>query len=98
LNLLKRILLNRFILVGLAFVVWLVFLDDYHYWGQREVIEDLNELQEKQRYYDSSIQLMNHEKAALESDTLLLERLAREKYRMYKPGESVFWFSDSLVQ
>ncbi|MFM7289368.1 MAG: FtsB family cell division protein, partial [Bacteroidota bacterium] len=52
-------------------------------------------LQEQQRYYDSSIQLMNQEKAALESDTLLLERLAREKYRMYKPGESVFWFPDS---
>jgi len=38
---------------------------------------------------------MTREKSALESDTLLLERLAREKYRMVKPGESVFWLLDS---
>ncbi len=76
-------------------MVWFVFLDEYNYWGQREVIQDLNDLKNQQQYYDSSIRLMNHEKAALESDTLLLERLAREKFRMYKPGESVFWFPDS---
>ncbi len=92
---LKKIFLNRFFLSGLAFVVWFVFLDEYNYWGQREVIQDLNDLKNQQQYYDSSIRLMNHEKAALESDTLLLERLAREKFRMYKPGESVFWFPDS---
>ena len=92
---LKTILLNRYSLTGIGFVVWLVFLDDYHYWGQRKTVDDLRALQEQQRYYDSSILLMNQEKAALESDTLLLERLAREKYRMYKPGESVFWFPDS---
>jgi len=92
---LKIILRNRYFLTGIAFVVWLVFLDDYHFWGQRKTVDDLRALQEQQRYYDSSIQLMNQEKAALESDTLLLERLAREKYRMYKPGESVFWFPDS---
>jgi cell division protein FtsB len=92
---LKRILLNRYFLVGLAFVVWLVFLDDYRYLGQREVMQDLLVRQQQQRYYDSSINLMNREKAALESDTLLLERLAREKFRMHKPGESVFWFPDS---
>jgi len=93
---LKIILRNRYFLTGIAFVVWLVFLDDYHFWGQRKTGDDLRALQEQQRYYDSSIQLMNQEKAALESDTLLLERLAREKYRMYKPGESVFWFPDSI--
>jgi cell division protein FtsB len=92
---LKTIVRNRYFLTGLAFVVWLVFLDDYHYWGQRKVVDELNVLQDQQRYYDSSIWMMNNEKAALESDTLLLERLAREKYRMYKPGESVFWFPDS---
>lgn len=76
--------------------MWLLFLDDYHYWGQRKVIRDLEELQEMQQYYDSSIRVMNQDKEALESDTMLLERIAREKYRMYKPGESVFWFPDSI--
>lgn len=82
----------------MAFVVWLVFLDDYHYWGQREVMGDLVDLQQQKLYYDSSINHMNHERAAFESDTLLLERLAREKYRMYKAGESVFWFPDSTEE
>ena len=59
-------------------------------------MQDLKDLQQQQRYYDSSIEMMYHEKAALETDTLLLERLAREKYRMYKAGETVFWFPDSI--
>ncbi|MBU6274089.1 MAG: FtsB family cell division protein [Bacteroidia bacterium] len=90
-----RHLRNRYVLAGLAFVLWLLFLDDYNWLGQAKVRREWRLLQKQKSFYDSSIQVMTREKAALESDTLLLERLAREKYRMVKPGESVFWLLDS---
>ena len=88
-----RLLRNRYVLAGLAFVLWLLFLDEYNWLGQAKVRREWRLLQKQKSFYDSSIQVMTREKAALESDTLLLERLAREKYRMVKPGESVFWLS-----
>ncbi|MFM9061201.1 MAG: FtsB family cell division protein [Bacteroidota bacterium] len=93
-----RLFKNRFFLAGLGFVLWLLLLDEYHWLGQAKVRREWRHLQEEQSFYDSSIQEMTREKAALESDTLLLERLAREKYRMIKPGESVFWVLDSVTK
>jgi cell division protein FtsB len=93
-----RLLKNRYFLTGLGFVLWLLLLDEYHWLGQAKVRKEWRRLQAEQSFYDSSIQEMTREKAALESDTLLLERLAREKYRMIKPGESVFWVLDSAGQ
>jgi cell division protein DivIC len=90
-----RLLRNRYVLAGLAFVLWLLFLDEYNWLGQAKVRREWRLLQKQKSFYDSSIQVMTREKSALESDTLLLERLAREKYRMVKPGESVCWLLDS---
>ncbi len=92
---LRKFLWNRYTAVSLAFVAWILFLDEYRWWDQRKEMHNLEVLRRQKEYYDSSIRTMTQEKEALESDTLLLERLAREKYRMYKPGETVLWFPDS---
>lgn len=83
-------------IAGFLFVLWILFLDEYRWLGQAKVRREWRLLQKQKSYYDSSIRVMTLEKAALESDTLLLERLAREKYRMVKPGESVFWLLDTV--
>ena len=52
-------------------------------WERRTVLERVKAVTAEQDSLRNTIR-------SLESDTLLIERLAREKYGMVKPGERVF--------
>ncbi|HZK03917.1 MAG TPA: septum formation initiator family protein [Bacteroidaceae bacterium] len=81
---------NKYIFVLVTFILIIVFFDENNLikrTSQKREIKALNE--EIQRY---QTQINDGEKLLedLESDTLLRERIAREKYNMRKDDEDIF--------
>ncbi|RZK19041.1 MAG: septum formation initiator family protein [Hymenobacter sp.] len=85
-----RTLRNFYFLTGTAFVVWMVLFDGNDVSKQYDMYRKWQELRAEKEYYESSIKAVQHDRAELLSSPALLEKFAREKYLMKRPGEDVF--------
>jgi cell division protein FtsB len=85
-----RVLRNFYFLTGTAFVVWMVLFDGNDVSKQYDMYRKWQELRNEKEYYESSIEAVKHDRAELLSSPALLEKFAREKYLMKRPGEDVF--------
>lgn len=89
-TILRKIVLNRYLLAMAAFGVWMAFFDKNDFFVQRQRAAELDELNEKIEYYKEQIQHTKKELQALDNDPAMLEKYAREKYYMKRPNEDVF--------
>ena len=84
-----KFLSNKFVLIGLLFFIWMLFLDSNSWLIHRELNKELDQLEENKEYYRKEIskdeQLIN----VLE-DSAGLENFAREKYFMKKENEDIY--------
>ena len=85
-----RVFSNFYVLVGAMALVWMLFFDRYNVFSQLRQRSKVNKLEEELRY---SV----NEKARIENLGIMdennmeeLERYARERYFMKKPGEDLF--------
>lgn len=85
-----RFLRNFYLLTGLAFVVWMLLFDSNDLLKQYEVYSKYRELQDQKQYYTGKIEEVKQDRAELLSSPEMLEKFAREKYVMKRPGEDVF--------
>jgi cell division protein FtsB len=90
---------NKYILTAGAFAVWMLFFDN------RDIITthfrqraELNRLEESRAYYENQIAQTRKELKELKSDPNILEKYAREKYRMKKDNEDLYVISQDPVQ
>ena len=59
---------------------------------------ELNRLQESKAYYQQEIDKTRKELDQLKSDPRILEKYAREKYRMKKDNEDLYVISENPIQ
>lgn len=85
-----RIARNKFFIVGLAFVVWMLFFDRNDLATQFEYKKELNKLKEEKNFYTTENDRVNEELKALTSDQKRLQQFAREKYMMKKDNEDLY--------
>lgn len=97
LNFIPGWLKNKYFLTAFGFAVWMIFFD------QQDLIttqvkqrNELNSLKASRDYYKQEIEATRLELEQLKSDPAVLEKYAREKYRMKRDNEDVFIVSDSL--
>ena len=98
---LKKILnvvLNKYLITSVAFVVWLVFFDSNNMIMQQDLKAKLNELQVEKKFYLDEIRRDSILTRQLLTDTAALEKFAREKYLMKKEGEDIFLVIDTTVE
>jgi cell division protein DivIC len=86
-----RWLKNKYVLTALGFTVWILFFDarDFITSHFREK-EELRKLEASKKYYEQQIATTRQELEQLKSNPALLEKYAREKYRMKKDNEDLF--------
>lgn len=90
---LKRIppaLRNFYSLTGIAFLVWMVFLDSNDLINRFRMTMKLKNLEHEQLYYQEKIKAVEQDRAELMGTTELLEKFAREKYLMKRDNEDIF--------
>lgn len=82
-------LTNRFVLVTLFFVIWLVFFDTYSLFDQREIDKEINKLEDNKAYYQEEIhkdEVYINKLHKMEE----VEKYAREKYYMKRDNEDIY--------
>jgi cell division protein FtsB len=85
-----NIIKNKYVLISLAFITWMLFFDrndissQYHYQSQ------LKELQQEKEFYTQEIKKIQSDLDDLTSDPKKLQKFAREKYFMKKENEDVY--------
>lgn len=85
-----KFLLNKYLLITIAFVVWLSFFDRNNLINQSATKTELNRLNEQRKFYKEEIKNINATKTSLFTNPDHLERFARERYLMKKQNEDLF--------
>lgn len=86
---LLKFMSNKYVLVLVFFIIWMLFLDNYSYMDHRFLNKEIEELETNKKYYQNEIKkdkksiktLKNHHQ---------IEKYAREKYYMKKDNEDIF--------
>ncbi|WP_324675683.1 FtsB family cell division protein [Hymenobacter sp. GOD-10R] len=85
-----RFFRSFYFVTGLGFLVWMFMFDANDLVKQYEMYSKWRELQTERDYYLKNIESVKKDRAELLSSPELLEKFAREKYIMKRPGEDVF--------
>lgn len=89
-NLLKSVILNKYIIVLVSFGVYITFFDQHNLINRWQSNRKIKELQEEHKYYEEEIAKNKQELQKLQKDDDYLEKYAREKYLMRNKGEEIF--------
>lgn len=84
-----KIVSNKYLLISLLFGVWMLFLDNYSYMDQRQINNQIDELQDNKKYYQDEIRKDNQSVKLLKNQDQV-EKYAREKYYMKKDSEDIY--------
>jgi len=84
-----RTLSNRYIIILLFFVVWILFLDDASFLRHRVLNKEIKDLEKSKKYYQNEI-IKDQKQINELQDLNKIEHYAREKYYMKKPNEDVY--------
>ncbi|MEM7186939.1 MAG: septum formation initiator family protein [Bacteroidota bacterium] len=84
-----RVLGNKYTLILILFVVWMVFFDTNSYFIHKELNDDINALQDTKEFYSKEI---DADKQFIEKikDSDEVEKYAREKYYLKKENEDIY--------
>ncbi|SFB23597.1 Cell division protein FtsB [Flavobacterium swingsii] len=86
---LYKFILNKYVIVSLFFVIWILFLDNYSYLDHRVLNKEINELEDNKVYYQEEIRKDKDQIKKLKNPAQI-EKYAREKYYMKKDSEDIY--------
>jgi cell division protein FtsB len=81
---------NKFFLVTIAFLVWMIFFDKNDLFSQYQYHQQVSKLKQERDFYKAETEKVSKDLDELTSDPQKLEKFAREKYLMKKDNEDVF--------
>lgn len=80
---------NKYVIATLAFIVWIVFIDENNVIDRFFAWRKMKELEQTKLYFQEKIKKDQYEMKELDKNKNL-ERLAREKYLMKKKEEDIY--------
>ena len=89
------ILFNRYFIVSVVFIVWMLFFDQRDYFQQRATAEELKKIQNSTKYYDDEINSTKSQLNNLQSNPTSIEKFGRERYLLKREGEELYLFEDT---
>ncbi|SRX76496.1 FtsB family cell division protein [Aequorivita antarctica] len=84
-----RFISNKYILILILFIVWMIFFDANSYLIHHELDNDINGLEDNAEFYQKEI---DHDKTFIKKmeDSNEMEKFAREKYYLKKENEDIY--------
>lgn len=83
------ILTNRYVFTALVFFVWMLLIDGNNIFSQFRIRNQIEEMKEKEKYYENEIKLVNQSLKELDNKATI-EKFARETYLMKRPNEDIY--------
>lgn len=93
-NFLKKYILNKYVILIIFGVLWLLFFDSYSMMDRLEYEQKCIHLKEEIKHYKNEIKQSQRKMNELESNKDGLERFAREQYLMKREEEDIFIFEE----
>ena len=84
-----KILGDRYVIVTVFFVIWMIFLDNTSYIEHSVLNKQLNELEDNKKYYQDEIK-KDKKNIKLLKNPDQIEKYAREKYYMKRNSEDIY--------
>lgn len=88
---------NKYTLLLFAFAIWMFFFDSNSWFIHQELNNEISDLEKNKAYYQTEI---DKDKKTIEtlSDSVAIEKFAREQYYMKRENEEIFIieYEDSL--
>ncbi|WP_425549099.1 FtsB family cell division protein [Aquimarina addita] len=93
------IFLNKYVLIVLVFMVWMLFLDANSWFTHRELDQEIKELKDNKEYYKKEI-IKDQKDIKTLKDSNELEKFAREEYFMKRDDEEIYIieYEDSILK
>lgn len=91
---LPKPLRNKYLILLVLFILWIVFLDDYNLINQNKMKNKVNDLKDQKEFYLTEITNDSTELSKLRNDTNEQEKFAREKFLIKKDNEDIFIIRD----
>lgn len=90
----SRFLTNKYLIAAVAFLGVMLFLDKNDLLTTMERSKELNDLNQSKEHYIQELSELKKIKTDLETDPIVIEKLAREKYLMKRANEDIFVTED----
>ena len=87
---LPKPLRNKYFILFLFFILWIIFLDDYNLINQSKIKSTVDDLKSQKEFYINEIKSDSTELHKLQNDPAEQEKFAREKFLMKKENEDIF--------
>jgi cell division protein FtsB len=88
-NKIIKFISNKYVIIVVLFVVWMLFFDENSYINHRELNKEIDKLENANEYYKEQIETDQKVIDNL-NDPDSLEKYAREEYKMKKENEEIF--------
>ncbi|HLP04043.1 MAG TPA: septum formation initiator family protein [Paludibacter sp.] len=84
------LLVNKYVVVFLAFAVFVTFFDEHNLIHRWQTARKINKLEEELKFYQDEIKTTRQKKRELQSSDENLEKFAREHYYLKTDDEDIF--------
>ncbi|MBK6345761.1 MAG: hypothetical protein IPN08_06355 [Bacteroidales bacterium] len=81
---------NKYVIAGFTLLVWLIFFDRNNFIAQVKLGSILNEQRQQKEYYNNEIKRDSAAIHDILTDSVSLEKFAREKYLMKRDNEDIY--------
>jgi cell division protein FtsB len=85
-----KILFNKYLIVFLAFSIFVTFFDEHSLIHRWQTYRKISEMEKELKFYQDEIKATKTKKNELQSSDANLEKFAREHYYMKKEDEDIF--------
>ncbi len=84
-----KFLSNRYVLIFLLFLVWIIFFDENSYLLHRELNKEIDKIENANEYYKRETSEDKKEKENFQNIDSL-KKFAREEYKMKRKDENIY--------
>lgn len=93
-----KILLNKYLIVSVFFVVWMIFFDQNSYFIHKELDKEIKSLSQDKEYYEGKLEKESIQIHQMKTNVSEIERVARERHYLKKEDEDVFIIEEKKVK
>ncbi len=96
-NKIIKFITNKYVVILLFFVIWMLFFDENSYLNHRELNQEIDKLENANEYFKEQINADNKIINNLNNPDSL-EKYAREEYKMKKENEDIYIIEYDTVE
>ncbi len=85
-----KIIANKYLITAVIFGVWMIYFDQNDWSSMRQRQKELHAVKDNIAYLNGEISKMADERRQLLTNPAVLEKYAREHYKMKHTGEDVY--------